>query len=186
MPLAEILLGAESHLKSLAVITKQVVSDDSTIHAPNFFTFSDLMNKIENFYSSINQECCLCFDSSRQFNISFIEIFNILKNATPAALIVPERLPFLAGYQAIKNMMVEDSKVNLLLQCADLLATSINKVMCKILTYSSDTKFTDAELFVLVLIFPHWKDFGEYFCSYVCSGELLYNMFLALKANQPQ
>lgn len=186
LPLAEILLGAESHLKSLARITKRVVSDDSTIHAPNFFTFCDLMNKIEHFYSSSNQECFLCFDSSRQFNVSFIKIYNALKNAPPAALIAPERLPFLAGYQSIKDIMVEDSKDNLLLQCADLLATSINKVMCKILTYSSNTKFTDAELFILVLIFFHWKDFGKYFCSYVCSGELLYKMYLALKDNQPQ
>jgi Protein of unknown function (DUF3800) len=186
IPLAEILLGAKAHLEDLSRITRQVVSEDTTIHAPNYFTFCDLINKIEHYYLNINGDSLLQFDSSSQFNTSFIRIYSALKNASPSAIIAPDRIPFIAGYEAIKGMNVVDSKDSVLIQCADLLATAINRVMHKILKYSSEAELSDTELFILVLIFFHWKDFGDLFCSYVCSGELLYKMFLTLQRNVPK
>lgn len=186
MPLAEILLGAQVHLEELSRITKRVVSDDSTIHAPNFFTFCDLLNKIEHYYVTVNEDCWLYFDSSRQFNTSFVRTYTSLKNAPPSAFIVPDRIPFRTGYASIKGMTVLDSKDSVLLQCADLLATAINRVMQKILKYSSEAKLSDAELFILALIFFHWQNFEDLFCSYVCSGELLSKLFLTVQKNAPK
>ena len=188
LPLWEILQGAEPHLAELERITKQVLSDEKTIHAPNFFCYTGMINKIEHYYSHIaHRKCTLIFDSSREFNLAFLKALKTMQKAAPSTLLFPERrIPLLTGYTSILKFTAESSEDNLFIQCADLLASSINRVMCKIFVDGEDVKLSDAELFTLVLTFFHWKDFEDTFCDYVCSGELLFKMYRTLIKNQPK
>jgi len=188
LPLWEILHGAEPHLDELEKITKQVLSDQKTIHAPNFFTYTGLINKIEHYYSNVKKrKCNLIFDSSKEFNLAFLNAFNTMRKAKRTALLFPQRrIPLIAGYKAVLSFKAESSKDNIFIQCADLLASGINRVMTKILIYGENAPLSDAELFILVLVFFHWKDFDDVFCDYVCSGELLFRMYQTLSRNSPQ
>lgn len=188
LPLWEILHGAEPHLDELEKITNQVLSDEKTIHAPNFFTFMGLINKVEHYYSNVEKKKCnLIFDSSKEFNLAFLKAFKTMRKAQHAALLFPQRrIPFIAGYKAILTFRAESSKDNIFIQCADLLASAINRVMGKILIYGENAQLSDAELFTLVLIFFHWKNFDDVFCDYVCSGDLLFKLYQTLSKNSPQ
>ena len=182
LPLWEILHGAEAHLDELGKITKQVLSDEKIIHAPNFFCYMGLINKIEHYYSNIqNKKCNLVFDSSREFNLAFLKAIKTMQKAAPGALLFSERrIPFITGYTSILKFKAESSEDNIFIQCADLLASAINRVMTKVFINGENVTLTDAELFILVLIFSHWHDFDDMFCDYVCSDDLLYKLYRTL------
>ncbi|MFH1703726.1 MAG: DUF3800 domain-containing protein [Nitrospirota bacterium] len=185
LPLWEILQGAEPHLAELERITKSVLSDDNTIHTPNFFAYTGLINKIENHYRVEKNYCNLIFDSSKQFNASFLKALSLLQNAKPSEFIFPDRIPLIAGYTSILVFSSQNSEENIFLQCADILSSCINRVMTQILIHGEEAQLTDAELFTLVLIYFHWKDFEDIFCDYICSADLLYRIHRTLVKNQP-
>jgi hypothetical protein len=185
LPLREVLKGAEAHLEKLSEITKSVLIDEPTIHTPNLFSYFSLINKIEHFYYRIGKKCDLVFDSSREFNIAFLKALETMKKATRAALIVPGKIPFITGYKSIQSFKTEDSKGNVLIQCADLIGSCIKRSVQKVLWSGEAAPVSETELFFLVLVFSHWTEFDDIFCDFMCSAELAFKIYKVLDKNKP-
>jgi len=187
IPLGKILRGAEPHLDELERITKQALSTEKTIHTPNFLIYMGLINKVEHYYEDIaEKKCNLIFDSSKEFNLAFLNAFKTMQKAKPAGFLFPQRrVPIIFGYKAILAFEAESSKNNIFIQCADLFASAINRVITKIFTHGENVQLSDAELFTLALVVLHWKEFEDVFCDYVCSGELLFKMYTTLSRQCP-
>lgn len=179
--LYNILQGVESHLDELAEIIKSQNSSANVLGAsagvlqsPNFFSFCGLINKIEQYYTTIgNNEIELIFDSSRQFNRAFINIVEKYKNAEKIILQFKEKFPLVFGYERINKFRYEKSRNNIFLQLSDLIATSLRNVVQKIYFDDGMSQYNDFEAFILYLSTSHYREFGNIFCDFVISDSLI-------------
>ncbi len=140
IPLAQTVSGVRSHLEHLSAVVASISGANQDIevasgvmNSPNYFSFFDLMNKAEFFYSQRRARARLIFDSARQFDESFAAAFRRLKRARRAVLYErPGSIPFILGYRAIRDFTTASSNRTPLLQCGDLLATGIAQTVKKI------------------------------------------------------
>ena len=179
--LYNILQGVESHLNEIAEIIKSQNSSENVLGAsagvlqsPNFFSFCGLINKIEQYYTTIgNNETELIFDSSRQFNRAFINIFEKYKNAEKTILQFEEKFPLVFGYESLNRFRYEKSQNSIFLQLSDLIATSLKNVVQKIYFDDGTAQYNDFEAFMLYLSMSHYREFGNIFCDFVISDDLI-------------
>jgi len=104
--------------------------DHGVMNSPNFFSFHDLMNKIEVFYGQRNETVELIFDSSPQFNRSYELAFERMKHGRPSIYEFPGKIPLVVGYQYIERFKTGDSAHSSLLQCSDIVSSAITATLC--------------------------------------------------------
>ncbi len=157
------------------------------LKSPNFFTMLGLLSKIEYHYrESINEEVGIVFDSSPQYDSSFITFFSLLKNAK-STLIYNSNLtiPNVYGYTHLKEFRCVSSESEPMLQIADVVITSINDLMRKLVDVNKPPLLEDSERFILWLIYQHWQEFNNRFCDYVMSNAQMKKIFDSLIKNAP-
>ena len=122
----------------------------------------------------------LFFDSSRQFNIAFLNIFEKYRDAQNTVFVFPEKLPLVLGYKHIKNFIAEKDQNSTLLQLSDLTSTSIKNVIEKIYLDDGSMNYSEFEIFILLLTYTHWKEFDDIFCVFIMSDYLIKKMYKIL------
>lgn len=187
LDLFSILEGAKPHLEDLGNAIISINDGNESLNlakgvaqSPNFFSFCGLLNKIENYYSKTGSSAELVFDSSRQFNISFLEFFKKLRDAEKTIFQFGERLPQILGYQSIHYFMYEKSQNSVFLQLADLIATSVKDVIQKIYWDTGDEHYSEFESFILFFIHEGWQRFDDQFFDFIMSTSLTKKMVTTL------
>lgn len=171
--LYDILCGAERHLEDLADTISYLNSGNDEMapksgvaQSPNLISFCGLLSKIEYFHSMIEgSKVKLVFDHSRQFNLSFSNFFDKLKNAKKISIKSEDKYPSVMGYDHIESFNFEKSENSIFLQLADLIATAIMKVTQKVLNDKKNQNYSEFELYILFIIFSHWFEFKNLFCD---------------------
>jgi len=156
-----------------------------TIKAPNVTCFVDTMMRIEHLYeggSPVQVE--LVFDSSRQFDQVFSDIFQMHKNAGPARIIIPDHAPLIYGFRFITGFSTRDSLTTPLLQCADYFATGIRSVFGLCLVENQPDEINHAMSFYLA--FGHAAGDIGHMVNLVISDYLGRKWFSALKKYAPK
>lgn len=153
--------------------------------SPNFFSMLGLLSKIEYHYrEAINEEVEIIFDSSPQFDSSFITFFSLLKNATPTYIYNSNlSIPNVYGYTHLNRFKCLKSSDEPLLQITDVIVTSINDLFQKIAREKEILELEDSERFLLWFIYQHWQNFDNRFCDYVVSTGVLKKFWDTLVKN---
>jgi hypothetical protein len=175
--LSEKLKGAEDQLNQLAEIISTLNSNKAkldrpagVVKSPNFFSFLGMLQMLENHYIGTGDRMVdIIFESSRQFDQSFEEFFGRLKNARKSVLYFKNKLPMHFGFEALENFITASPKNCILLQAVDLVTTSINKLMIKIL--NGQTILNDFEIYLLFTILHISDQFERRFFDFVASDK---------------
>lgn len=158
----KVLVGAQLHLENLskdkidaeAVFKKNFGSSSGVFNSPNLTTYFGLLSRIEDFYRQTDvDEVSVIFDSSRQFNAAFANLFISFGNSPQNKIILPNGQSIVFGFAKLKTFRDEDSKNNVFLQLSDLLTSSINQFFIKLVTANSTTQFTEVEVFLIGIIY---------------------------------
>ncbi|MFH2128029.1 MAG: DUF3800 domain-containing protein [Pseudomonadota bacterium] len=174
------LIGFEKNIKEYEQIAAQgkagyenIGVGPSVLMSPNYFSLYSLLNKIEVFFSGIDHGGLkIIFHSSRQFNDTFITVFNRMRNAADVVHKVPGKIPFVFRHRNASSFELSDSK-NMLVQCADLIATSINNSLRKVYLDDGKQQYTKFDIFILGLIITANFEFGNLFSDWVISNDLI-------------
>jgi hypothetical protein len=141
-------LGAEKEFKKI------FGSQSGVMNSPNLTTYFELMSRLEGFYRQTDcTSVTLVFDSSRQFNSGFANLYQRISTLQPRILAFPGKTPLIFGFTHIKSFRDEVSNGNILLQLADLLASSLNSLFLKIGQHDSATSFSNFETFMIALTY---------------------------------
>jgi len=154
--------------------------------SPNLFAMLGLLSKIEYYYrEAINEEVGIVFDSSPQYDSSFLTFFSLLKNAKPSLMYNDKAIPQVFGYTHLKELKCVSSESEPMLQIADVVITSINDLMRKLVSAKKPISLEDSERFILWLIYQHWQKFDNRFCDYVVSTAHMKKIWDTLVENAP-
>ena len=143
--------------------------NESVFHAPNLTAFSTLGNLIAEMCIEEQAETHLIFDDCTLCNEAFPKLFDIFKNME-RDIQIPGLPPIYTWKDRIMSVQKGNSKAKPLLQAADVLATSTDKVLQKCL--KDDMAFNGYEKSVLMLL---GETFGENHFWVVTSQKLKQN-----------
>ena len=189
----------QEHLKGLRINElEEIIKDQNcnstnytekkgVLKSPNFFSMLGLLSKIEYHYrEGINEDVEVIFDSSPQFDNSFITFFSLLKNATPTYVYNSNlSIPNVYGYTHLNRFRCLKSSDEPMLQITDVIVTSINDLVRKIAREKELQELEDSERFLLWFIYQQWHKFDNRFCDYVVSTEVLKKIWDTLVKNAP-
>jgi len=191
-PLHELMLGVkinelEETIRDLNCNPTEHSMKRGVLKSPNFFTIMGMFSKIEYHYRfGLVADAEIIFDSSPQYDSSFISFFDLLKKANPSILGIGREIPHIFGYESVKQLKCESSSSEPILQIADVIATSINDLMTKLAASPEPPYLVDDEIFLIWLIFQHWHEFDDRFCDYVMSDFMFKRMWGTIVANTPE
>lgn len=172
---SEILNGASLQIGQLSKnkleaeeMFKTIFSSHSGVmNSPNLTTYFELLSRLEGFYRGTHVTSVdIIFDSARQFNAAFANLYKTISTAKPNILAFPHKTPLIFGFTHVKSFRDEDSKSNVLVQLADLLASSVNSLILKIARSNSSTAFSEFEVFMIIMVYQLIDDkFGDWIVS---------------------
>lgn len=155
----KLLTGVENHLDSLCedmkgaeLSFKQDIGKGGVLNSPNYTSFLVLLEKIDGYFSCVNKSVSIIFDSASQYNEAYIKLFNTLAK-TPREIIETEKGNIIFGIENVKEFSVATFEDDSGVQLADILATSVQHIMQKIILDDGTQSFTEFENFMTVLIY---------------------------------
>ena len=98
----------------------------------------------------------LVFDSSRQYDSAFQEIFEAFRDADPGVTNFPNGNQMFYGFEGLKDFRAANSKDEALIQAADLLVTSVYRYAMNVFT----GKESDPEIMKVAQLMLHEE--GQY------------------------
>lgn len=175
--LYDILGGVEAHLEEIAELISSLCSSDieigvpmGSVNTPNFICFSELTQKIDDFYSCVETNSIrLVFDASNEYNNIFKFIVERLISSGKHITIFSSGSMRTLGFNCIERFDCEDSKNNIFLQLSDLVATSIRNVIQKVCFDSGIYQYSELESLILHMIYSHKEEFENTFCNLLIS-----------------
>lgn len=171
-----ILKGASAHLAELSKdkleaekgFKKDFSSKSGVLNSPNLTTYFGLLSRVEDFYRKLDtEEVSVIFDSSRQFNAAFANLFlSVSQSAQNKKIILPNSQFLIFGFTKLKTFSDAESKNNLFLQLSDLIASSLNQFFLKCFASQGSTQFTKFEIFLIGFIYMLLDNrFGDWIVS---------------------
>ncbi len=178
-----LIIGAKSHLEDLS---KDIIGADyifieknqgrkGVLNSPNFTAYRILINSIERRMRDEGQKCKVYFDTSRQFDSSFQELYNLLKNAPNKDFQFGE-VNLIYGLEWIEEFQVLKSEESIGIQIGDLFSTSITHLIKKLLS-NPEKILTSYEKFILgYLIIMYYDGMTQFVMSFKLM-ERIFNKF---------
>ena len=170
--LKKLIGGAKKHLRELSEMLQLVARGElsevsgSVQNSPNYTIFFSHINRIEGMLRQRSATANLVFDSSREYNVPFSDLFKRIKNIKKKSLFHFPNNTLHFGLKNLKTFSYMDSKDSIFIQLADLLSTSINSFFKKIDRHERLWKLTANEEFWLGYIYIMMDErFGDWIIS---------------------